>query len=423
MLPARVLDSFRLRARLFLLGSLEPGLTVLRQQRRAHNLIWALRKEEHNVPSIAVIGGGIAGLTAASCAISLFKDTKVTLFERAWDLCPLQQGCDTRWIHPRIYDWPKFGSRAPEASLPVLNWSEGRASDVAREILRQFASYYRAFANQRFEIFLGTHSLKVNSDTNEIHWTASPSLGMPPFFGAGEPYTAKRNFDFIILACGFGLERLDGFSTPSYWRNEELSQSMVAPEKPVFLVSGVGDGALVDLSRLTIDGFRQDAILYELFNDIEDFEEKVRRVIDTTNFLEVLRGPLATALKEPRERLRQRLRKDVRVVLHASGSRGKVREFSDIFTQRSSHLNRLILYLLDQCGALTMRYDTLEQTMREFAVPTKNVICRHGTDVMDHLAQVFFEPNNILERLKAMRQTPGQESQSLWHPGTFPVLT
>ena len=125
---------------LYLIGSMEKGVTLYNQQVRAHNLVWALWELQQNaklrVGRVAVVGGGVSGLAVAACIISRFdKAVSVTLFEERWDICPLQQGSDTRWIHPKIYDWPAVGSRGTDAQLPVLNWSQGRASDVVRTVV------------------------------------------------------------------------------------------------------------------------------------------------------------------------------------------------------------------------------------------------------------------------------------------------
>jgi hypothetical protein len=60
------------------------------------------------------------------------------VFEKRAALCPLQEGSDTRWVHPRIYDWPNEGSTSPAAALPILNWNAGRASDVVVEVLDEW---------------------------------------------------------------------------------------------------------------------------------------------------------------------------------------------------------------------------------------------------------------------------------------------
>ena len=108
---------------LYLVGVFERGVTVYSQQVRALNLIWALVERgvlacnlDENAArsdgrgSIAIIGGGFAGLTAAAALIKKDVDANITIFERRDTLLPLQHGSDTRWLHPRIYDWPADGS-------------------------------------------------------------------------------------------------------------------------------------------------------------------------------------------------------------------------------------------------------------------------------------------------------------------------
>jgi hypothetical protein len=53
-------------------------------------------------------------------------------------LLPLQQGSDSRWLHPQFYDWPGEGSEAFAAMLPVLNWTAARASDVVVQVLTEW---------------------------------------------------------------------------------------------------------------------------------------------------------------------------------------------------------------------------------------------------------------------------------------------
>jgi len=115
---------------IFLIGLLDSGVTIFNQQIRALNLIWALDRSNRlsSASAIAVVGGGIAGLTAAMALREIFSLTAdasrrtVTLFERRSVLCPLQRGCATRWVHPHIYDWPATGSTNPSAGLPIMNW-------------------------------------------------------------------------------------------------------------------------------------------------------------------------------------------------------------------------------------------------------------------------------------------------------------
>jgi NAD(P)-binding Rossmann-like domain len=246
-------QTYRLCDGVYLLGMMERGVTVYNQQVRAHNLVWSLwelhRAGKRELGRVAIVGGGVAGLTATAALLSrLGTSVSVTLFERLWDLCPLQQGADARWLHPRIYAWPDRGSRAPGASLPILNWSEGRASDVARVLTRAFGEYCEQFATrpESLAIFIGLRNFQLRASTLAIEWVGTRANRQGAFFRLGASEGDGSVFQTIILSAGFGLEqRVPSYETPSYWRNEQIAQPHLAGDKRNYVVSGYGDGALV----------------------------------------------------------------------------------------------------------------------------------------------------------------------------------
>ena len=67
--PLDVEAAFRVLPGLYLIGSLERGVTIYSQQVRAHNLAWALwdnqNKGRRKLGKVAIVGGGITGLTMA----------------------------------------------------------------------------------------------------------------------------------------------------------------------------------------------------------------------------------------------------------------------------------------------------------------------------------------------------------------------
>ena len=274
---------------LYLLGTFETGLTIYNQQVRALNLVWAMTKvaPPKTLGRIAVVGGGFAGLTAA--AGLLHKGVKhVSLFEKRAALCPLQEGSDTRWVHPRIYDWPEEDSTLPTAALPLLNWNAGRASDVVVEVLNGWNRIVRPLEEKTtaqsgsvpdINVYVNVKHLRLDKHLN-IEWVGEKlSTGFRSMSSG-----AKERFDSVVLAVGFGLELRAPFS---YWRNETLGQPELNIGKRTYLVSGHGDGALVDLFRIRVSRFRQDRILVELFENNTPLldglrtmkeEQKARRV-------------------------------------------------------------------------------------------------------------------------------------------------
>lgn len=425
--------AFRVIPGLYLLGSLERGVTVYNQQLRAHNLAWALwelhKDRRQQVSRVAVVGGGVAGLTTAACFLCRFENTvSITLFEQLWDLCPLQQGSDGRWLHPRIYEWPAEGSRVPSAQLPVLNWTEGRASDVTRTIVQEFVAFCGAFAQeeQRLSVYLGLRNFKIDAKTNEIFWVANRATRAGPFFHLSSTEGKASTFDTIIVAAGFGLEtRTPGYSTESYWRNEQIGQPILDGSQHRYLVSGFGDGALVDLCRLTIERFRQDTIVGELFQaNLETvekrFSDELQRRGRDTNTFELFREVEDELLGPAKEQLRNRIRKDTRVTLHLRGRNNEIKTFPQIFGRNSSFLHRLMTYLLYRCGAVAFDFSELANAVTQHSVPHTNVLCRYGADTMEHLHTLFTDPAIVSSRLAEMKEKQEQTPRLLSPPGTFP---
>jgi hypothetical protein len=433
--PPEVELSYRVVPGLYVVGSLEKGVTIYSQQLRAHNLAWALsalhRGGGRKLGKIAVVGGGIAGLTIAACLMSLFAedgDVSVALFEQSWDLCPFQQGADVRWVHPHIYNWPRSGSRAPSASLPVLDWTEGRASDVARAILREFSKFHAAFANRDgfMSIFLGLQHFLIDEKKQEISWIAHRGIRADQFFNLSKPEGTSEKFDTIILATGFGTEtKVKDYPIESYWRNEQLGQPPLDGVQRRFIVSGFGDGALVDLCRLTIERFRQDTIVHELFQDeLDDAEDyysrEINKVGTAANVFDLLRASEVTILKNAKERLRERLRKDTQVTLHLRGRNKEATNFSYMFGPHNSFLHRLLSYLLYRCGALSLEFGELDSAVVHRRVDANSVLCRYGANTIAHLGSFFVNAETVTRRFVEMKEKQLQLPERLWVPGTFP---
>jgi hypothetical protein len=420
-----VAETYRAADRVYVIGSMERGVTVYKQQLRTHNLIWALWEiaERTNITPdrIAIIGGGVAGLTAAAAASQLFSGSRVTVFEQRFALCPLQQGADSRWLHPRIYDWPRGGSRAPSALLPVLDWSEGRASDVARQVIAGF-SHYAAAASDRLRIFLGVNHLRVTAATRRIEWIGTEVSSSSNFLQPIKSQGTAEEFDLIVSACGFGIEEHDeNFDIVSYWRNEQLGQPVLSGTRQPYLISGYGDGALVDLCRLTISRFRQDSVLYELFGDrIEEAEREIRdaRQKVSSNF-QLFEQLSAGVLKAPIETLSARIRTDTSVVLHMAGRSESNRSIQDVFGAQSSFLNQFLLYMLYRCGAFSASFEPLAKAVQNWGISPKNVLCRYGTDSAEHLLRLFEDPDSIVGQVTIMKSKQNQVAARYWVPGCF----
>lgn len=432
--PEFIASSYEVKHGLYLLGGLSSGVTVYSQQVRAHNLASAIGQLEAKglkADQIAVVGAGIAGLTITAGLLSCVESARITLFEKRWDLCPLQQGSDTRWIHPRIYDWPRVGSRPPSAGLPLLNWQEGRASDVARTILNRFTDYCDRYAH-RLTVFLGLNHLSISAARREIEWMGRQGNRVGRYFRAGLASGDTRKFDIIIVASGFGMEAEIVEGTVPYWRNDDLAQPSMMGQREIFIVSGFGDGAIVDLCRLTIERFRQDRILEEVFeSDLQEAERLLQALtvgkggrvdVNVKKLLDSSTGRLRVILDRATTALQSRLRKDVSAVLHAAGRGNPSGSIEAIFENHSSLFNRILLYLLYRAGAFSIRFDALEKCMLDLSVPQKRLIKRYGTSAMNNVLGLFSDQNYIDGRLREIKDRNDQTSDRCWPLGYFPYI-
>jgi len=444
---AELLGTYRLpESSVFMVGTFDKGITVLSQQIRALNLVWAL-VESGTVPleqppesgfldsgssrkRIAVIGAGFAGMTVAAGLLKKRVNADITVFERRDTVLPLQHGSDSRWLHPHIYDWPSKGSEAYSAALPVLNWTASRASDVVVQVLTEWAEVAgpehwvpeATMTAPKIRVFCNTRHIQVSDGATHlpsmtVEWIGEERDSGDPavaVLGGPNPVGESKQFDIVVLAVGFGLEA--GSST-SYWRNETLAQPRLGQARRTYIVSGSGDGAMIDMFRLRIAHFRQDRILAELFSGHDALLGHLRSVRDSnpggTEF-EDLRAvwedsSLADSAHRVQERLRNRLRQDTTVLL-----RVRKPSFANLFVaKRVSFQNQVLAYLLYRCGAFTpvtaLLAGDLNKLAKEHGVPKERIIIRHGTEkeasltsvladgLQDKIMQCFADPRGYLQ--------------------------
>ncbi len=395
------INSFKIPDKpVYLVGAYDHGVTVLNQQIRALNLAWALVEtatvnisnliERKKKLEIAIVGGGFTGITLAAALLKKGISANITIFEQRDTLLPLQQGSDSRWLHPRIYDWPAEGSTASSAQLPVLNWTAGRASDVVVQVLSSWKDIVLDTHNKP-RLYCNTKHLQIREGKKSkicLEWVGEERD--PLTAGALKKHGGSglaKDFDMAILAVGFGVEKN---GVISYWRNETLSQPSLDNPRRTFIISGQGDGAMIDLLRLCISQFRQDRILSELFSGSTHLISKLRDIrnehlnnedLNLFNLFEKL------DFKEVLNSLSSRLRQDTEVLL-----RLKVREFSQLFsnsTSRISFQNKLLVYLLYRCGGFTPTTLSDASLKRLYGISPSNIIQRHGSDREEVLKKIL----------------------------------
>lgn len=458
----KLLDSYHVRSACYAIGPFfADGVTILKQQIRALNLVFALAETKkirneldgtnaaESARDIAVIGGGVAGMTAAVAAAKLGNN--VWHFEQRPELCHLQAGCDTRAVAPHIYDWPKPGSESPYAGLPSLNWQAGTAAELARCLVKAYDAVAKEAGN-RLRLHLGATTF-ISGD--EVKWDNSLSHGRG----------GSREFDYIIIATGFGVERgVREQQFASYWRNDSLNQSTpgVTSEKTEqLLVSGTGDGGLIDLLRAKIRGFSQAWILDDLFfeePELGQLRDRLAAIHDEcSNGACSTKSPKSTLFKLFTElatdestswqleviksRLKKRLRKDVSAVLNG---------IDDVFPDalrfgRASLSNAFLVFLLYELEAftyvpgaiakidqnkVTIEYPAPERRGAKAAVikstyTVDQVIVRHGAEREKCLLTLGALATSSAVKGFAKRQQSRSRLTSTpqWKPGYWSVST
>lgn len=257
----------------YVLGSFERRITLYSQQVRALNLVYALTTEGHLTAGqhVAVIGGGAAGLTAAAALLHL--GFNITLLEKQPELLPLQWGCDKRFVHPHIYEWPPPGSLEAEARLPVLGWTAGTADSVARQLRRAWDD---SVAGRR-------DRARVLCSIERV--TLLPPGSDPRRRLSWNPGNHYGDFDVVIVAVGFGVEKtITPVPAHSYWRDDRLAQDDLARARR-YLISGTGDGGLTDFLRATIRRFLHEDMV-RAFDLDPDHSADARRLADQLQTIE-----------------------------------------------------------------------------------------------------------------------------------------
>ena len=237
------------KAGLYVLGCYDDRITFFSQQVRALNLVWALNEQRYlsNASRIAVVGGGAAGITAAAAIALTSELVNVDLFEARPELLDLQSVSTRRSLDPHIYGWPEKGSTLSNAELPILDWHAGTVQEVRDSVLRDFQNI-GSEVGQR---------LKVKTD-HRVTTLSEVSDGFQATIvgPSGIPETAR--YDVVLLAFGFGTEPslVNGMPVESYWSDAGIPEKDLSGDSsPTFIVSGSGDGSLIDLVAAATKNF------------------------------------------------------------------------------------------------------------------------------------------------------------------------
>jgi|GEM_PF-2675656 len=410
----------------YALGNFARQVTFASQQTRAFNLIWALFRTNQLSAGqrVAVVGAGLGGLTAAVAALA--KECFVDLFEYASQSCPLQRGNDIRFIHPNILRWPENGSEKASTDFPFLNWT---AANV-RGVIKQIDLQWNMRASKENRLLRRFFNYRVN----RLYVSPTKSGPQKPWLSANRvvdgiaagdessdgttPGYVEFAYNCVVLAVGFGEERsIAGVPFLSYWENDSLHQETGRGQRSV-LVSGCGDGGLIDALRLRLQNFDHAEFVREFLNiaessklvaGLQQIESDLRPQASADDISRQLQARY-DALKVPpkvEEYFRRRKRSDTTVTLNSPAS--------GPLTFKASLLNRYASYLAmryadlhylsgrvvaerSDSGGFKIALERDDIGLRE-SRPFDLVIVRHG-------------PENVIRRL--VPEAGIAEMQSWW---------
>jgi hypothetical protein len=193
------------------------------------------------------------------------------------------------------------------------------------------------------------------------------------------------------------------------------------------MVSGAGDGGMIDLFRLRVSSYRQDRILDQLFSGNEalvdrlkslDRRQRASRPPNLFNEFERLYDDSTSRGRELRQAcdgLRSRLRRDTEVILHI-----RQRSFAALFGHGTSFQNRLLVYLLFKCGGFVPMTGSQKNIEVQHSITPDCVVTRHGTLRENQFRRILVGKlvQDFNRRIKTRRR-PSLTDKPQWLGGYF----
>ena len=163
--------------------------------------------------SVAVVGAGLAGLTAAA-ALRGLKCKKVHLYEQT---APMhrQRGATHRVVHPTISRWP-MQPLSLTTNFPFLDWFAAPCDTIITHLMEDWTENLgRTDGTGSFEFRQGTRveqfgSLEEGPDKGRVLLTTDPEW-------------PDALYDVVLLTTGFANETTIGdFAATSYWASDDI---------------------------------------------------------------------------------------------------------------------------------------------------------------------------------------------------------
>lgn len=418
---------------IYAIGLSDKLVTIHSQQLRALCLAKLLNDEIQDPEkknNICIIGGGIAGLTL-SLELVKYGWRDINILERLPDFLGIQNGCDTRWVHPGIINWPEQGSDQGYSDSGDLSWDASTASDVTFGIEKKWMEFIQKETTKsekmkgRPERIISTHvgityiHGRINQSDCTIEWIRDSRVRPLGFRGSKTNNSEINDYSYVVFATGFGVE---ASSRNSYWRNDDLGQMHIDGIQRGYLVSGLGDGAISDILRLTTRNFRPDRAIKQIpqLDDLKDLlleikQESEKSDVDLIDLLLAERNKISKGIREKWNQLLkhflQMKREDTKVFVHHNSTEG----FCSAFNKSpASFLNKLFLFILHQNGmfqyldassliggGLVNHDDSMSEILKIaecYGIKNNHIIIRHGVDRLNIVKSILSGKEDLVFR-------------------------
>ncbi|WP_291201658.1 NAD(P)-binding protein [Hyphomonas sp.] len=255
------------RPNCYFVGPYASRVSFKSQQIRVLDLIEGLiqTKRLREGDRVAVVGAGLAGITAAAALRG--QDCIVDIFEGGEGIFHRQKEASHRLVHPTISRWPEERLRHT-TDYGFADWYAAPASQIYAEILSDWET--------RIVPSSTTPKRKLN-----LVKSAVTKLSPQKPDGPVRLVTVPKNdhaYRCAIITTGFAEERVvAGLASHSYWQpkdqfsqwTEEELKELRASDKCV-LISGCGDGGLIDCLRFVHGDFRNGWLAIEIAEMCQD---------------------------------------------------------------------------------------------------------------------------------------------------------
>lgn len=239
----------------FLNAGFEKRMSTISQQMRAISLIGTLldmsdpesgfriKKED----PIAIIGAGVAGITAA--VLAAWRGCKyVHIFEKTSKVASTFEESQ-RLIHPRLYEWGvEKDWNLDTAAIPLLDWEQKSGEEVVKLIREQWKywlDYYGA----------------VDSAARRIYFHENCEFDEKSLFKDFDVLREQFATEFRLLCAG---------------SNEKVKfRTEVSGFKAIILATGFGDRTKPKWISENTDKFKngENAYIYDYWSEIPTFNE------------------------------------------------------------------------------------------------------------------------------------------------------